>query len=103
MSEIVKHYENRQGGYTDVYVMKFCRESSGIFTVWCVRHPADPHGKGATHHHLFDSGKLCQRQGYESRSLEHAEAFAYWWMKRWSIYVRTGVFPMTPQSVRVPD
>jgi hypothetical protein len=103
MNEIVKHYENRQAGYTDSYLMKFRRESSGVFTIWCDHHPSDPHDKGVAHHHLYDTGQLCQRGGYESRSLEHAEAFSYWWMKRWSTYVRTGVFPMTPESVDVPD
>jgi hypothetical protein len=103
MNEIVKHYENREAEYTDRYVIKYRQKSAGYFTIWCLRHPADPHDKSVAQHHLYDNGKLCQREGYESRSFEHAEAFAHWWMKRFSVYIRTGLFPMTPESIRVPD
>jgi len=103
MSSIEKTYENRQAGYTDRYKIEFRRESASYFTIWCLEHPADPYDKDVSHHHLYANGQLCQREGYESRALEHAEAFAYWWMKRWSIYIRTGTFPMTSETVRVPD
>src|SRR5687767_4368646 len=103
MSETIKHYENRQADYTHGYEMKFCRESAGYFAIWCLVHPADPHDKGVSHHHLYTTGKLCQRDGYESRTFEHAEAFAFWWMKRWSVYVRTGMFPMTAEAINVPE
>jgi len=53
MSDIIKHYENRQADYTHRYVMKFCRESAGYFTIWCLERPADPRDKGVTHHHLY--------------------------------------------------
>jgi hypothetical protein len=103
MSDIVKHYENRQEGYTDRYVIEFRRERAGYLTIWVLEHPNDPNEKSPSHHHLYDTGKLCQREGYESRSFEHAEAFVHWWMKRWSMYVRTGTFPMTSETIQVPD
>src|SRR5689334_9874913 len=90
MSDVTKYYENRQKGYTDRYVFQFRTESAGYLTIRCLEHPDDPFGEGESHHHLHDNGKLCQRQGFESRTFEHAEAFSHWWMKRFSIYVRTG-------------
>jgi hypothetical protein len=95
-------FENRQPGYRDRYLMEF-RDEGDHWTIWCHAHPPDPHGKSASEGHLLASGKLCQRSGHESTTLEHAEAFAHWWMERWSVYVRTGTFPMTPGTVHVPE
>ena len=67
MSELVKtkHYENRQQGYTHRYVIEFYREDR-FFTIYCTACPPDPHGKSVSHHHKYESGKLCQREGYLS-------------------------------------
>ena len=102
MSSFTKYFQNRQAGYTDQYQMEFRYESDkGFYTIWCWEHPSDPYQKGEPVHHLGGDGKLCQKQGKESKSFEHAEAFAHWWMKRWSIYVRTGNFPMTSEKIDV--
>ena len=104
MSKVTKYFRNRGAGYTDVYRIEFeWLEHVRYFVMYCHEHPDDPHGKSPEHHHLMGSGKLCQRAGRESRTMEHAEAFAHWWMERYSIYVRTGTFPMTSGTVRVPD
>ena len=104
MPNVTKHYQNRQANYTDRFEFEFRWEpSKGFYTVWCIHHPPDPQQKGHEIHHLGKDGMLCQRQGYESRTFEHAEAYALWWAERWSIYVRTGEFPMTRGKVRVPD
>jgi len=101
---MIKYFENRQSDYTDEYEIEFRWEATkGFFTLWCKRHPPDRYGKGVKVHHLYSTGQICQTEGYEPRTLEVAEARAYWWMKRWSIYVRTGEFPMTPDTIEVPD
>lgn len=99
---IIKSYVNRQRGYTDRYTIEY-RQEPRFWTIYATQCPPDTPGKGAQEHHRYSSGKLCQREGRESTSLEHAEAFAHWWMKRYSEYVRTGTFPMTPETVDVPD
>jgi hypothetical protein len=98
-----QRYENRQESYTHVYLIEIRREADGTYWVWCLEHPEDPWGRGAEHHHLYDTGKLCVREGREIRSQEVAEAFAHWWMQRFSEYCETGTFPMTRGSIRVPD
>jgi hypothetical protein len=104
MLSVKKHYQNRQADYTDRFDFDFRWEpDKRFYTIWCVGHPPDPHQKGEPIHHLGKNGLLCQRQGHESRTFEQAEAFALWWAERWSIYVRTGGFPMTRGKVSVPD
>lgn len=101
---MMKCYENRQKDFLHRFQIEYRWEQGrGYFTIWCHDYPPDPHNRGTAHHHLYPSGQLCQREGYESRMLEHAEAFAFWWMKRWSTYVHTGAFPMTPETIDVPD
>jgi hypothetical protein len=100
----IKSYENRQAGYTHRYRIKY-EQVGGIWKMYCLEHPHDPYGKGGTVHHMEKGmgGWLCQRKGYESTTFEHAEAFAHWWMARFSIYVTTGNFPMTRGTFNVPD
>lgn len=91
-SAIIKRYKNRQPDFTDSFTMEYRIESSGI-TVRCLEHPPDPHGYAPHRTHLYGNGRLDVGPRLP-RTLEEAEAMARHWMPRFSIYVRTGNFPM---------
>jgi hypothetical protein len=49
------------------------------------------------------TGLICIKKGKEPRSLEVAEAYARYWMERYSEYVRSGVFEDGGGRATVPD
>jgi len=103
MKRIIRHYKNKQTGYMDLFTIEYRENSNGTVALWCITHPRDPHGKGVSVHHLYESGQICVTKGREPRSMEHAEAIAFSWMLGWSEYIRTGTFPNRGRNVRVPD
>lgn len=98
-----KRYENRQDEYTDEYVIDYIREDDGTIRMKVTEHPENPYDADVRKCHLYPSGNICVSKGKEPRSLEVAEAIAYYWMNGYSAYVRSGTFPDTGGRVQVPD
>ena len=96
-----KRYENRQPRYTHVYEIDIRKENDGTYSAYCLEHPPNPFDNDVRKCHLYQSGKICVKEGKEPRSFEVAEAFARYWMVGYSEYVRTGEFPDEGGSVRV--
>jgi hypothetical protein len=97
-----RHYEVDVNDGIDEFGIQYTWNSGrGHYVMYCHDHPNDPYQKGVSECHLYSDGKLCQREGYESRTFEDAEAWVYWWMERYSEYVRSGHFPMTVGSYDV--
>lgn len=101
---LTKQYENRQADFTHTYTIEFSRESNGIYTLWARQRPRNPYSEDGDYTHVdAKTGQICVARGREPRSLEVAEAIAYYWMDGYSTYVRTGAFPDRGGRVRVPD
>lgn len=75
------------------FVIDYEPQSNGTIEMYARRHPQDRHGKSVTHHHLYNSKKICVSAGREPRSLSEAEAIAKAWAEGYSQYIRTGNFP----------
>ena len=97
----IKWFDNVQAGYTDRYKFDYREQTDGSIAPYSLVYPSDPRNTSASKGHLLSGGKLCIREGHEFYDLEEAVAYTHWWMKRWSIYVRTGEFPMTAESIEV--
>jgi hypothetical protein len=98
MSSLTKRY--RVDG-TDEYTIEYRRESDGTYALYCHEHPRDPFGKGASTHHLYESGRICVASGHEPNTLDRATAIASVWMHGFSRYVRSGTFPRGGGRVNV--
>src|SRR5437879_4551830 len=96
---VTKHY--RQTEYGDRYAVSYERQSDGTIGLHCSQHPEDPFGKGVAESHLYSSGKICVREGYEPRSMDRAEAIAAAFIDGYSEYVRTGETPTRTRRYNV--
>jgi hypothetical protein len=83
------------------FVIDLKPQSDGTIKIVAPIAPADPYGKGAAVHHLYDSGEICVAAGKEPRTFDKAEAIAKYWAERYSAYVDTGTFADTGAKVRV--
>lgn len=77
----------------DDYIIDYVPQSDGTYDLYCRQHPADRHGQGPSHHHLYESDKICVAEGREPRSLADAEMIGKAWVEGWSEYIQTGEFP----------
>jgi hypothetical protein len=89
MSTIRKRY--RIDGI-DEYTIEYRQQPNGTFKIFAMECPYDPFGNSASVHHRYGSGENCVAAGKEPQDIERATALASLWMKRYSQYVRTGVF-----------
>lgn len=85
----------------DMYTMEYSRLSDGTYDILCTDHPHNPRSTNPVHCHLYDSGRVCVAEGHEPRTLDRAKAIAKLFMKGYSTYIRTGVFPNNKEKVEV--
>lgn len=78
---------------SDNYVIDAVPEANGTYSIYARLHPPDNHGRGANHHHLFSSGRICVAAGGKPRTASEAVKIGRCWAEGWSEYRRTGRFP----------
>jgi hypothetical protein len=80
----IEAYRIGQDNYTLEY--RHC-VTTGLYNVFALAHPSDPHGRSIEECGLTRDGQIWMIA--EPRSLEHAEAVAFDWMESYSAYIRS--------------
>jgi hypothetical protein len=99
--EMIRTFVDRKNG--DVYRIDFRKGwLSGGYTMYCLSHPPCPYPLEYAAH-LLPHDRICVAAGREPRSIEQAKAIALHWMRGFSTYARTGIFPNGPARVNVAE
>lgn len=96
---MIRTFKNNENG--DSFQFDFRRKRlSGRYVIYCLSHPSSPFPLGVPAH-LLEGDQVCVAVGKEPYDLERAKAIALVWMRGFSHYIRTGIFPNGATRVNV--
>src|SRR3954454_9181671 len=91
-----------QYGYQFDFQFEYYRPGR-FHLIYCLKCPPSPYVRDVRVDHLYSTGRVCVTKGREPKTRDMAKAIAQVWLRGWSLYINTGVFPNGAEKVYVPD